>query len=202
MGFLGNKLHGIREGMSMLARWIKLFLLASSVLSVTMARAEIVSDFVRSVVQDTKRRNCWPQPFVCPDRQYTRAPFAIQVSNGWRRQNMLSSYHFEPQTGKLTESGQLKIRWILFEAPLQHKSIYVHIGNDTDETAARIRSVEAYASQFVSPADMPPITQTTISEEGSPAEQIDAIARKYQSSTPIPRLPVDTGSGGNSGGSQ
>ena len=185
----------------MLAFSTRLIIFVVIVLNTFTCSADWLCDFFNGVAKDTKRRNCWPAPFNCPDRESIRAPFAIMVNNGWRRQNMLSDFHFEPSTGQLTEAGQMKIRWIMFEAPEQHRSIYVHIGKTTEETDARMASVNVLAASLVPQGEMPQIMQTTISDDGTPADRVDMIGRKYQSSTPIPRLPSSAGQGsGGSGG--
>jgi hypothetical protein len=164
--------------------------------------ADCVGDCIDGVTRDFKRRNCWPAPFVCPDRQAARAPFAVMVANGWRRQNLLGDFHFEAKNGQLTEAGKLKIRWIVYESPEQHRAVFVHIGKDNEETMSRLAAVQAYAATLVPQDEIPPIMQTSISDGGSPADRIDQIERKYQSTTPAPRLaaPGGGGSGGGGGG--
>lgn len=142
-----------------------------------------------SIARDTKRRQCWPEPFVAPDRGAVRAPFCTMVSNGWRRQNMLGEFHFEPGTGKLTEAGQMKVRWIVTAAPQQHRFIYVHTGMSREETAARSAAVHELTMQ-IAPENMPPILTTSIPDDGWPADQVDLIGRKFQATTPPPRLPA------------
>jgi hypothetical protein len=189
-------------GAEMLAYFTRFLILAVVTLTTLPLSAEWLCDFCNSVARDTKRRNCWPAPWVCPDRQAAREPFAIMVNNGWRRQNMLGDYFFEPTTGQLTEAGKLKIRWIVFEAPEQHREIFVHIGQTSEETQARLATVSAEANSFAPQAQVPPIMQTSISDGGYPADRVDMIERKYQSSTPVPRLPAPSsqGSGGGMGG--
>ena len=70
------------------------------------------------------------------------------VANGWRRQNMLGEFHFEPATGQLTEAGRLKVRWILTACPEQHRLIYVHTAERDEETSARIAAVQQLAAQI------------------------------------------------------
>ena len=94
-------------------------------LAAQLSADEIIGDAVNSVARDTKRRNCWPEPWLGPDRAVTRAPFCIMVANGWRRQNMLGEFHFEPGSGQLTEAGRLKVQWILTACPEQHRLVYV-----------------------------------------------------------------------------
>ncbi len=188
----------------MLAYFTRLIVFTVVTLTTLPLSADWLCDFFNSVARDTKRRNCWPAPFACPDRQTVRAPFAIMVNNGWRRQNMLGDFYFEPTTGQLTEAGKLKIRWIVFEAPEQHREIYVHIGQTSEETQARLATATAEAASLAPQGQVPHVMQTSISDGGSPADRVDLIERKYQSSMPIPRLPAPTsqsGSGGSSGGS-
>ena len=152
-----------------------------------------------SIAQDVKSRQCWPKPFTEPDIAAVRAPMAIMVSNGWRRQNMLVEFHFEPATGQLTEAGRLKIRWIVKEAPQQHRIVYVHTADGSEETDARIAAVQLLVARYAPPGEMLPVLPTSISEEGWPADQVDLIGRKFQSSIPDPRLPkMESGSSGSS----
>jgi hypothetical protein len=188
----------------MLAYLVRLLVFAVVAFTTLSSSADWLSCFCNSIARDTKRRNCWPAPFVCPDRQTVRAPFCIEVTNGWRRQNMLSDFHFESKTGQLTEAGKLKIRWVFFECPEQHRGIFVHIGQTTEETDARMAAVNAYANTLASQGPVPPIMSTAIPDDGYSAAQVDMITRKYQSSVPPPRLPSQSGqsSGNGSSGQQ
>jgi hypothetical protein len=168
--------------------------------SAAQLSAEILCEAVDSIARDIKRRQCWPDPFSAPDRATVRAPFTIQVANGWRRQNMLGEFHFTPRSGQLTEAGRLKLRWILTAAPQQHRLVYVHTADTNEETATRIAAVQQLASQ-IAPNDLPPIMATSISDDGWPADAVDAIGRKFQSSTPPPRLPAPSNNSGSSSGS-
>jgi hypothetical protein len=161
--------------------------------------ADPFSDVFNSIAQDTKRRNCWPDPFISGDRASVRSPFVIQVANGWRRQNMLGEFHFEPGSGQLNEAGRLKVRWILTTGPQQHRLIYVHVAEKNEETAARLAAVQQLAV-YITPNDVPPVMLTTIADDDSPADRVDAIGRKFQATTPSPRLSAPGGGGGGGGG--
>lgn len=145
-------------------------------------------DIFNSIARDVKRRQCWPEPFLRPDRVAARAPYVTMVANGWRRQNMLGEYHFKPSTGQLTEAGRIRVRWILTAGPQQHRFIYVHRARTKQETSARIASVMQLAGK-ISPKNMPPVMATSISDQGWPAEEIEAISRKWRKTIPAPRLP-------------
>lgn len=151
--------------------------------------ADPLKAVLKSIVRDTKRRNCWPQPFVRPDRYTVRAPFAVMVANGWRRQNMLSDHHFSPQTHELTEAGQLRVRWILTQAPPAYRAVYVHVAEDAEKTAKRLESVQQLAAQLVPHGELPQVLQTDIPDHGWPAERVEAINRALQGSTNTPRIP-------------
>ena len=165
---------------------------------VSQVSADFCFGFFTHVAKETKRCQCWPDPFAASDRAAARAPFATMVANGWRRQNMLGEIHFEPKSGQLTEAGRLKVRAILVSGPQQHRILYVHAAETNEETAARLATVQQLASQ-ISPNNLPPVLPTSIADDGWPASEIDAISRKYIGSTPVPRLSTQS-SGGGSGG--
>jgi hypothetical protein len=99
----------------------------------------------------------------------------------------------------LTEAGRLKVRWILITGPQQHRLVYVHVAERTEETAARLAAVQQLACQ-ISPSEVPPVMLTTIADDDSPADRADAVGRKFQSSMPPPRLPAGSDGGGAAGG--
>ncbi|NLF09396.1 MAG: hypothetical protein GX594_15660 [Pirellulaceae bacterium] len=167
----------------------------------TQVSAEFLWGFFGHVARETKSRQCWPEPYVSQDRAIARSAFCTMVNNGWRRQNMLSRFHFDQATGQLNEAGRNKVRWIIYECPRQHRLIYIHIGETEEETLARRVAVEELIARST-PDNPPPVLTTSISEDGWPAEQADLIGRKYMSSTPPPRLPTGSsqdGAGGSGG---
>jgi hypothetical protein len=166
--------------------------------SATQVSADWFFGIFDGIAREVKRRQCWPEPFVHADRAAARAPYAVMVANGWQRQNMLGEYHFEPATGQLTEAGKLKLRWILTAAPPQHRGVWVHRANSDEETTARMAAVYRLASQ-ISPSDLPSVQPTSISDDGWPADQVEMIGRKFQATTPPPRLPAPASSSTGSG---
>ncbi len=159
--------------------------------------------------RDIKRHQCWPQPFDAPDRAAVRAPFATMVANGWRKQNLLGNHYFDANSGRLNEAGNLKVRWIVTEGPEQHRIIYVRMADSEEATAARIAAVQEEVARIASRGAPVPVLPTNISDEGWPADEVEAISKAYLKSTPAPRLPVPTltsgsssnGGGGSGGGS-
>lgn len=137
-----------------------------------------------------ERRNiCWPWPYVCADRTYTRAPFTTMVQNGWRRQNLLGSHHFDVETGELTTAGELKIQWIMTQAPPNFRTVFVERSLEPDITQQRIAAAREYASFVVHGSVSPQVYDTHLVSEGRPASTVDATNVRFQESMPPPVLP-------------
>lgn len=160
---------------------------------ITMAmpvRAQCLEKFVNNCIRDCKRNNCWPEPFVRTDRAATRIPFDMMIQRGWQGQNLLSSFHFKDDGSELNDAGKAKVRWITVEAPRQHRAIFVQMGNNAEQTAARMAAVQALAVQCVtSPEQVPQVTAVAMSPPTASADRADAVARKFHSTMPDPRLP-------------
>ena len=158
--------------------------------AVDRAMANWLTAIPESIARDFKRRNCWPRPFSGPDRDAVQAPFTVMVANGWMRQNTLGDHHFLPETGELTEAGKLKVQWIVREAPSQHRAIFVYRSIDAQETQARMNAVAQLAAELaVDGSAPPPVLASNAAPSGWPAERVDAVGRKFQATTPDPRLP-------------
>ena len=165
----------------------------------TQVSANWFSAFFNDIARETKRRQCWPAPFVAPDRADVRSPFCTMVNNGWRRQNMLGEFYFKQGTGQLTEAGKNKVRWILTVCPEQHRLVYINIADTKEETLARRAAVEQLVAQ-IAPDNLPPVITTSISKGGWSAEQADLIGRAYLNTLRErePRLPLDKDGGDES----
>jgi hypothetical protein len=156
-------------------------------------------EFFSKIKRDFRRNNCWPQPFIIPDRIAARAPFEVMIRNGWQVQNTLSDEHFNPETGELIGAGELKVRGILVDSPPSHRDVFILRGKTPEDTANRQRSVEAYAARLLQHGENPQITQTLVRPRGTPAERIVDIDARYSASTPEPRLAPSSGGSSSSG---
>jgi hypothetical protein len=172
-----------------------LFVVMAGLCSAPPVEGQLLEDYGRCFL----RVNKWPEPFVCPDRQAVRAPMAVMAANGWRRQNMLTDLHFT-DNNQLTEAGDLLVRWILYEAPHARRVIYVHRGATGEDTATRMAAAAQSAQRAAPGQPIPPILETSISDAGWPAREVEIISRKFDATTPDPRLPKDSSGGGSSSG--
>ena len=186
----------------MAARWVRVTVMVLLVVGVAApAFAENwLCEFFEGVARDTKRRQCWPKPFTCPDREAVRAPFAVMVANGWQRQNMLADYHFEPGAPRLTEAGRLKVRSIITDSPDNFRTVFVRRADTPEETAARIASVQQLMVTMVPPWQAPPVMPSDMSAEGWSGQRVEMIDREYNKAMPKPVLPPPASSSTSSGG--
>lgn len=139
-----------------------------------------------------EENNMWPQQYVGLDRMNAAAPFKIMIRNGWRRQNLLGSHHFNEDATQLTQSGKLRVQWILTQTPPQFRQVFVERSITEGVTDARIAATEQFASQVLKGEDAT-IADTHIQSDGRPAVVIDYVNTQYRENMMTPMLPQDTG---------
>lgn len=150
---------------------------------------------------DFHRNNAWPEPFQSADRAAVREPFCIMVNNGWRMQNTIGTFLFD-DTHQLNRAGEIKLRWILTQAPIHRRAVFVLQADTPQETAARVESVQHAISRMIPHGPLPPVMLTDTEPDGGSGEYYDAINRALQSSLPTPRLPASDASSNGEVGSQ
>ncbi len=150
--------------------------------------AAIWQDFNKSY----HRNRCWPHPFIEADNMAVRAPFATMIHNGWRLQNIISSYHFERDSSIVNESGRRHIHWVLTQAPMNRRTIYIERGVTERETASRYEAVRRVAEQYAAKGQPVDVQISHVTARGWPADYADAVNSKFHESTPEPRLPTDS----------
>jgi hypothetical protein len=158
--------------------------------SVQLAKAVFVDHTAHYIKHGYHTNKMWPWPYVCPDRVAVREPFCIMINNGWRRQNMVGAHHFNPDTNELNAAGQLRVQWILTQAPADRRNIFVERTLDNTATAARLAAVREYATQVAVDGRQPQVNETYLISEGRPAAVVDATNVKFQNSMPAPVLPA------------
>ncbi|MEX0938304.1 MAG: hypothetical protein WDZ59_10635 [Pirellulales bacterium] len=168
-------------------------LLACTVAAVASpAEADWFSDFWATMQRDYRRNNCWPDPFIQPDRAHVLVAFDAITDAGWRRQNLLGDHHFAPDSSRLTESGELKVRWILTQAPLHRRMIFVQRTLDREDTAMRVDAVQQFAVALTPDGTLPAVHDTHLVVEGRSATTVDATNVRFHESMPSPQLPAAT----------
>lgn len=136
---------------------------------------------------DQARNNCWPYPFRSMDAAATQAPFEVMKANGWRMYNTLSHGMFSEQS-QLTDAGQLRVEWIVTQAPINRRVLYVLKGANENETAARVESVQVAVSQILPTGQLPEVLVTDVEPPMASGQYQTTINRALMNSLPRPRL--------------
>ncbi len=147
------------------------------------------NSFWAGVELDYLRNTHWPQPFVYPDRDAVRAPFAAMAAKGWQRQNTLGDYHFDPNTNQLNSAGQMRLRSIAMQTPPDRRTVYVYRGAHPEATALRVDSVQRHMVGIVPQGELPAVVDTATPPVERPGDQIDQIQTRAISGMPEPVLP-------------
>jgi len=151
---------------------------------------------------DFHRNNSWPEPFLSADKVAIRTPYCIQTDNGWKMQNTVGSFLFDPETQRVNQAGELLVKWIVQQAPINRRAVFVLKGDTAEETAARVESVQLAVNKYADGC-ICPVLLTRTEPAGWSAAYIDSITQQFNATIPAPRLPARQGSsngGGNSGG--
>lgn len=135
----------------------------------------------------------WPSIFVPPSRRGICETYAVMIDNGWRRQNLLGDYHFESESNELTKAGELKVKWILTQAPQHRRSVFVQRAENEMQTASRVAQVNQFAASMSPAVGMIDVNDTHIVAEGRSAGAVDAMFVGFQANMPPPVLPTDAG---------
>ncbi len=164
-----------------------------------LAKAGPLGKLFANMRRDYRRNNCWPDPFVAPDRAHVYAPFGVMVRNGWRTYNTLGEHHFQADDVRLNEAGVNRLRAILSEAPPEYRAVFVAGGPDPQLTAARVTAVQELVQSMVLEGDVPPVMANYSPVRGWPADYINNIGTRFAATTPDPRIPAAEGSSSGSG---
>jgi hypothetical protein len=146
-----------------------------------------------NVRTDCARNNAWPEPFNHVDHEAATAIFDVQIAKGMQVQNTLGAYHFDSETGQITEAGKLKVEWILTKAPARNRTVYVERGLTQDVTSARMQSVRGYSTRFTPTGMTADFFETTLPPRRSPADPIVGEQKGFADTAPQPRLAAPTG---------
>ena len=141
---------------------------------------------------DYARNVAWPQPFRGADSNSVIAPFEIMRDNGWRENNTLGSTLFT-QSQALSDAGAIKVQWIVTQAPVNQRIVYVKSGSSEEETNARVESVQLAVSKLIPSGPLPQILVTEIEPSTSSGAYQTLVHRALTKTTPTPRLSKFTG---------
>ena len=177
----------------MSARILALLVLSLVQFSATSAQAQWFGNFWHEFKSDYSRNKHWPEPMVQNDRMAVAVPIGMMVSKGWQKQMLLCDYHFEANSEQLNQAGEMHVRYILTQAPIRHRTIFVQRGLTPDVTADRIASVQQTVMRMQPQAQPPAIYESDMFNDGVAARGVGVTSKKWDSSQPEPRLPAPKG---------
>jgi hypothetical protein len=137
---------------------------------------------------DWHRNNCWPEPFVYPDRASVWNVVDAQVAKGWQMQNLLGPSHFDAETGRLNGAGIAKLRTILTQPPQQYRAVFVERAWRDDTTVKRVDAVQQGIASLTQ-GQMPEVLVTDSHMIGTPAEYVNAVKGSFYQNLPPVKLP-------------
>jgi hypothetical protein len=148
---------------------------------------------------DFYRNNSWPEPFLTADKMAVRLPYCIQTDNGWKMQNTVGTYLFDRDSQQVNQAGELLVKWIITQAPINRRAVFVLKGDNAEATNARVQSVQRAIAKY---GCVVPVLLTDCEPAGWPAAYIDTITQRYDATIPSPRLPPRQTSGSQGGAGQ
>ncbi len=161
------------------------------------------NEFWNGVHSGAEINNQWPHPYVEADRVAAVAPFHAMVAKGWERQNLIGENYFDEGSSKLNQAGVIRIRTILSQGPVEHRTLFVQRDLLDDVTKARLDLVQRAAVSLQPRGTLPEVVLSDLAPDGRSAEQVTAENKAFTSSIPTPRLSKGApggASGGSSGG--
>lgn len=177
--------------------------LAIAVWSATVApgvAADWFTNAWRSFKTDWHRNNCWPEPFVYPDRASVWCVVDAQVYKGWQLQNLLGPAHFEEGGDRLSPAGLAKIRSILTNSPSDYRTIFVERAWTEETTSKRLDATHQAVARLVQ-GPMPEVLVSDSHVIGTPADYVNKINTSFMQNLPEVKLPppqtIDVGGTSN-----
>jgi hypothetical protein len=145
---------------------------------------------------DFCRNNCWPQPFQATDRELTRTPLIAMTAAGWRLNNTLSDHFFRVEDQAINPAGEIKLRWIVTQAPPHRRAVFVLRGPTPEATTTRLANVQQMVDKLAIEGMRPEVALTHVIPPGASGDYFDQVDRQLKQSVPAPRLPDMQGAGG------
>jgi uncharacterized membrane protein YgcG len=161
----------------------------------------------------------WPYPYSCEDEAYVRNIFEQQAGAGWIDATTLHDYHFQAESNRLTDAGELHIQYVAARVPSQHRTLYVSQGGSAEIGQVRAGMVQDYLQRVGLEGSLPVVARQDF-YVGRPANEVDRLRTLELNSIRSPRLftvgnsrggssssggggqaTSGTGGGGSSGGS-
>jgi hypothetical protein len=101
----------------------------------------------------------------------------------------LSDHFFTTEDQAINQAGELKLRWIVTQAPLNRRTVFVLRAANPEFTALRVASVQRAIDRIVIDGARPEVLITDVIPPGASGDYFDQVDRQLKQSIPAPRLP-------------
>lgn len=148
------------------------------------------NEFKHRFSLDYRRNIAWPEPFIYSDRQAVASPIEVMKCAGWRMHHTIDDQMFNSETHQLTRAGEMKVRWIGTQSPMQRRTVFVLRGPTEESTEARLQSVQDTIQRAFAGITPPQVVLTESVPFNGSGEYFDRVIRGFQESSPAPVLPA------------
>lgn len=139
------------------------------------------------------RGSAWPLPFSCWDRENYFAILDQQFATGVQVAHTLTSEYFDPETNKLNRAGEMRVGWIMQNAPQMNKQIYVYEDQTGPTIAQRVSAVRDFTGRYYGHMGQAAIATSRIAPIRIPATYQAQTNILYDESMPDPIIPLEVG---------
>jgi hypothetical protein len=123
------------------------------------------------------------------------------IAGGWQRQNLIGENYFDENSTRLNTAGVERVRFILRQAPVEHRVLYVQSDLDDNITRMRVDAVQETIVALQPKGPMPEVAISNMVTEGRSAEMVASEFKNFITSAPSTRLSHSTSSSGSGNGS-
>ncbi len=139
------------------------------------------------------RNDAWPKPFVCVDRQIYENLWGKYIDSGYERQCVLSSMHFDAETGELNDFGRTIVSGLVQNMPQARKTVYIHRDGNEARSQQRMDSVRQsieYMFGHNTPAQVAFSGEQPVRGSALRVERLQSLEFE---ATPVPIIPIASG---------
>ncbi len=139
------------------------------------------------------RASAWPKPFSCWDREHYYAILNQQYATGMAVAHTLTSEYFNSESNKLNRAGELRVAWIMQNAPQADKQIFVYEDQTGPTMDQRMDSIREFTNRYYGHLGNAAIAKSQILPHQIPATYQASYLQAYQEGQPAPIIPIMSG---------
>ena len=144
------------------------------------------------------RGEAWPLPFSCWDREHYYSIFNQQYAHGLQVAHTLTSEYFDPETNELNRAGEMRVAWIMQNAPQANKQIFVYEDKTGPTMDQRISMIRNFTDRYYQHLGQATIVKSQLLPHQVPATYQANTLQQYAGAQADPVIPIQAGATINS----